>query len=67
MNYKLNIKTKMPKYKLTQQSTDWIIDGVLYKKGDVIELTKEKYEHFQNEKNKIDLIEIKEEKKETKQ
>ena len=67
MNYKLKLKTKMPKYKLTQLSSDWSIDGVLYRKGDVIELTKEQFEHYQNEKNGIDLTEAKEEKKETKQ
>ena len=69
MNYKLNINTTMPKYKLTQLSSDWSIDGVLYRKDDVIELTKEQFEHYQNERNGIDLIEVKEEekKKETKQ
>lgn len=58
----------MPKYKLTQNSVSWILDGVKYVQGDVIELTKEAFEHFQKEDNKIDLVEVKEEtKKETKQ
>lgn len=60
----------MPKYQLTESSSHWVIDGVKYIPGDVIELSKESFEQFQTEKNGIDLREfkeMKEDKKETKQ